>query len=259
MLFLVSKKGGAEAKWLFCCVKAYEKNGIEQKPIVIVFIIGLSFVILSSNDIFQMKIIVVENFCDYNKTQANTLLNKDIAGLNLWMKADSALLKNNKPFFIPDFTEECSASVYLALRICRLGKSIPARFASRYYDAFGVVVDFTAEDVLRQLRVDGRAWDMAKSFDSSAVEGEFISTSEIDVKSALVASLEINGEIVSETVCEDIERNVGNVISAVSRVFTIRQGDLLLVGCPKSKPVVKIGDRVSGFLNGRKLLEFNVK
>ena len=251
---LTERKSGV--KYVFFGVL---KSGVEQKLIVIVFVIALSFVILSSNDIFQMKIIVVENICDYNKTQADALLNKDIVGMNLWMKADSALLKNNKPFFIPDFTEECSASVYLALRICRLGKSIPARFASRYYDAFGVVVDFTAEDVLRQLRVEGRAWDMAKSFDCSAVEGEFIPTGEVDVKSALVASLEINGEIVSKTICEDIERNVGNAISVVSRVFTIRQGDLLLVGCPNFKPVVKIGDRVSGFLNGQKLLEFNIK
>lgn len=205
-----------------------------------------------------MKIIVVESAEKYNKLEQNTFNNVLSLCPRLWLKADSALLKNNKPFFIPDFTQECSASVYVALRICRMGKSIPARFAHRYYDACSVAVDFTAEDVLRVLRKSGEPWDMAKSFDSSVAVGDFVDMHEVG-GAAVSARLEVNGEERSVNVCEDIAFFAGEVIESVSRVFTIRQGDLLLAGCPNGKPIVEINDHLDAFLNGRKVLDFNIK
>ena len=120
-----------------------------------------------------MKIIVAENSRANNKSRVSAL---DImqACPRIWLKADSALLTHGKPMFKPDFTQELSAAPYLALRISRMGKSIPARFAHRYYDAVGVAVDFTAEDVLRQLRSEGEPWDMAKSFDGSVCLGQWL-------------------------------------------------------------------------------------
>lgn len=205
-----------------------------------------------------MKIIVVENTDKYNKMFARPF---DIMSEcpRLWLKADSALLKNGKPFFIPDFTEECSAAVYVALRICRMGKSISSRFASRYYDAYSAVVDFTAEDVLRRLRADADPWDKAKSFDSSVASGDFIERGEVDETEPMTASLQINGRECSTTVCDDICAFAGSVIESVSRFFTIRQGDILLAGCPQCKPLVQINDHLTASLNGRKVLEFNIK
>ncbi len=206
-----------------------------------------------------MKIIVVESAGGYNKPDCRTFNNVLDGCPRLWLKADSALLKNNKPFFVPDFTQECSASTYVVLRISRMGKSIAARFARRYYDALSVAVDFTAEDVLRQLRQSGEPWDLAKSFDSSIALGDFVELDTAGGAARVSAKLEINGEERSLTVCDDICSMADCVIEAVSRVFTIRQGDLLLVGCPAEKPVVKINDHLDAFLNGQKLLDFNIK
>lgn len=206
-----------------------------------------------------MKIIAVESAGEYNNPSGGTFYSVLAHCPRLWLKADSALLKNNNPFFVPDFTRECSASPYLALRICRMGKSIPARFASRYYDAWSVAVDFTAEDVLRQLRKSGEPWDMAKSFDSSVAIGSFAELPpEGDAKPA-TARLEINGEEQAVTVCADVRSFADRVIESVSRVFTLRQGDFLLAGCPDRRPVVKIDDHLDAFLNGQKLLDFNIK
>lgn len=205
-----------------------------------------------------MKIIIVESVRGYNKKPSDTLdIIKDCP--RLWMKADSALLKNNKPFFIPDFTRECSASAYLALRICRMGKCITARFAPRYYDAYGIVVDFTAEDVLRQLREAGEPWEVAKSFDCSAACGDFVEIGEDDDLKMMKVSLEINGKEETSTIIDNVRSFANDAIESVSRFFTIRQGDLLLIGCPKMKPLVNIDDHIIGWLNGQKLIEFNVK
>ncbi|MBP5360930.1 MAG: fumarylacetoacetate hydrolase family protein [Bacteroidaceae bacterium] len=175
----------------------------------------------------------------------------------IWLKADSALLTHGKPMFKPDFTQELSAAPLLALRISRMGKSIPARFAHRYYDAVGVAVDFTAEDVLRQLRYEGEPWDLAKSFDGSVCLGEWQELEMGDEQ--LEISLLINGVEQSVLHIADLKTEAGMVIEQVSGFFTLRQGDLLLMGSPEQKPLVEIDDHIEGSVDGKVLTRFNVK
>ena len=207
-----------------------------------------------------MKIIVAESADGYNKNGQNAL---DIMQEcpRIWMKADSALLTHGKPMFKPDFTHEMSAAPYRALRISRMGKSIAARFAHRYYDAVGVAVDFTAEDVLRQLSRHGEPWDKAKSFDGSVCLGDWLETAELPKAPAdgLTARLLIDGEEKSSLHIADLKAEAGLVIEKVSRFFTLRQGDILLTGKPKEKPLVEVDSHLEGVICGRKLTEFNVK
>ena len=204
-----------------------------------------------------MKIVVAESSRAYNKSCDNAL---DImqACPRIWLKADSALLTHGKPMFKPDFTQELSAAPCLALRISRMGKSIPARFAHRYYDAVGVAVDFTAEDVLRQLRSEGEPWDKAKSFDGAVCLGRW---EESEKKNeVIVISLLVNGVEQSSLRLENLKAEAGEVIEQVSKLFTLRQGDILIIGCEsEAKPLVEINDHMAGRLNGTTLTEFNVK
>lgn len=203
-----------------------------------------------------MKIIVAESSRAYNNLGNNAL---DIMQVcpRIWLKADSALLTHGKPMFKPDFTQELSAAPLLALRISRMGKSIPARFAHRYYDAVGVAVDFTAEDVLRQLRYEGEPWDLAKSFDGSVCLGEWQELEMGDEQ--LEISLLINGVEQSVLHIADLKTEAGMVIEQVSGFFTLRQGDLLLMGSPEQKPLVEIDDHIEGSVDGKVLTRFNVK
>lgn len=204
-----------------------------------------------------MKIIVAENSRANNKTGVSAL---DIMQVcpRIWLKADSALLTHGKPMFKPDFTQELSAVPCLALRISRMGKSIPARFAHRYYDAVGVAVDFTAEDVLRQLRSEGEPWDMAKSFDGAVCMGRW---EEIEAKNEEInISLLINGKEQSTLRLGNLKAEAGEVIEQVSKLFTLRQGDILLMDVESEvKSLVEINDHIEGRLNGTTLTEFNVK
>ena len=205
-----------------------------------------------------MKIIVAESVDRYNKTGQKTL---DIMKScpRMWMKADSALLTHGKPMFKPDFTSEMSGVPYLALRISRMGKSIASRFAHRYYDAVGVAVDFTAEDVLRQLKKEGEPWEKAKSFDGSVCMGAWQELGDANNLTGIEISLSVNGEERSTAVVDNLQEEVGRVIEGVSRFFTIRQGDILLYGKPADKALVEVNDHITGLLNGQVLTEFNIK
>ncbi len=92
----------------------------------------------------------------------------------VFLKADSSLLKNGKPFFIPDFMGPIDYETEVVVRICKLGKSIPQRFAHRYYDAVTVGIDFTSRDYLKKARENGLPWDICMGFDGSSVLGEWV-------------------------------------------------------------------------------------
>lgn len=196
----------------------------------------------------------------------------------VFTKCDSALVTRGKPFFIPDYTEECEYEAELVVRICRMGRSISERFAHRYYDAVTVGVDFTARDLQRRLREKGLPWDLAKGFDGSAVIGEFRDfngesalqlpgassrNEEHNVaqvlKQGLGFRLDINGKTVQSGVSTDMIYSVDQIVSYISRFFTLKTGDLIFTGTPVGVGRVHIDDHITGWLDEEKVLEFNVK
>ena len=196
----------------------------------------------------------------------------------VFTKCDSALVTRGRPFFIPDYTEECEYEAELVVRICRMGRSISERFAHRYYDAVTVGVDFTARDLQRRLREKGLPWDLAKGFDGSAVIGDFRDFNGGSVlqlpgassrneehnvaqvlKQGLGFRLDINGKTVQSGVSTDMIYSVDQIVSYISRFFTLKTGDLIFTGTPVGVGQVHIDDHITGWLDEEKVLEFNVK
>lgn len=177
----------------------------------------------------------------------------------IFTKADSSLLKDGKPFFVPDHLGRVDYETEMVVRICRLGKSIPERFAHRYYDAVTVGIDFTARDLQRRLRDAGQPWDLCKGFDGAAAIGEWIPKEKfIDIQ-ALHFHLDINGKTVQEGCTSDMLFKVDRLISYISQFFTLKTGDMLYTGTPAGVGPVKIDDHLTGYLEDRKVMEFNVK
>lgn len=205
------------------------------------------------------------NYPQHNKEIKTTLL-QQTAGDSpadrepiIFTKADSALLKDHKPFFIPDFMGRVDYETEIVVRICKLGKSIPEQFAHRYYDAVTVGIDFTARDLQKKLREESLPWEISKGFDGSAVIGDWIDKEKFLNVHNIRFSLDINGKTVQEGNTSDMIYSIDRLVSYISQYFTLKTGDLLYTGTPVGVGPVCINDHLEGYLEGRKVLEFNCK
>ncbi len=177
----------------------------------------------------------------------------------IFLKADSALLKDRKPFFIPDFMGRIDYEAEMVVRICRLGKGIPQRFAHRYYDAVTLGIDFTARDMQDKARKEGLPWDICKGFDGSAAIGEWIEKDRFLSLDALGFHLDINGKTVQTGNTADMLFKVDEIVSYLSRFYTLKTGDIIYTGTPEGTGPVHIDDHLEGYIEDRKVLEFNCK
>ena len=197
------------------------------------------------------------NYIQHNKELDGALYKTEAPVL--FTKADSSLLKSGKPFFVPDFMGRIDYEAELVIRICRLGKNIPQRFAHRYYDAVTVGIDFTARDVQQQLREKGLPWDLSKSFDGAAAIGEWVSKDKFLDVQALRFHLDINGQTVQEGCTADMVFGIDEILAYISQYFTLKTGDVIFTGTPAGVGPVHIDDHLEGYVEERKVLEFNCK
>ena len=203
-----------------------------------------------------MKIIAVEqNYINHNgeSDREQPLIP------SVFLKPDSAILKSNKPFYIPAFTQELHYEAELIVRINRLGKNISSRFAHRYYSEIGLGIDFTAYDLQQKLRAASEPWDLSKAFDSSAVIGDFISVTELGNVQNIPFRLDIDKKTVQKGNSADMIFSINEIIAYVSRFFTLKIGDIIFTGTPAGTGCVVIGNRLEGYVFDRKLFDFNIK
>jgi len=177
----------------------------------------------------------------------------------IFMKPDSALLKDGKPFFIPDFSEQVDYETELVVRINRLGKNIAERFAHRYYDAVTVGIDFTARDLQRKYRAEGKPWELCKGFDNSAAIGDWIPVERFKDIQQLNFHLDIDGKTVQRGYAGDMLFKIDQIIAYVSRFCTLKIGDLLFTGTPVGVGPVQVNNHLEGYLEDEKVLDFYIR
>ena len=205
-----------------------------------------------------MKIFAIGmNYAQHNKELDGTLYKPETPVV--FTKADSALLKDRKPFFVPDFMGRIDYETELVVRISRLGKGISQRFAHRYYDAVTVGIDFTARDLQQKLRAQGLPWELCKGFDGSAALGEWLPIERLRSVDALHFHLDQNGKTVQEGCTSDLLFKVDELIAYISCFFTLKTGDLIYTGTPAGVGPVAIGDHLEGYLEDQKVLEVRCK
>lgn len=206
----------------------------------------------------KMKIFAVGmNYLEHNKELHGSLFKPEEPVI--FTKADSAVLKDHKPFFIPDHMGRIDYETEIVVRISKLGKNISERFAHRYYDAVTVGIDFTARELQKKLRSEGKPWDLCKGFDGSAALGEWVSLDKFRDIQALHFHLDINGNTVQEGCTSDMLYRVDQLIAYISQYFTLKTGDILYTGTPAGVGPVHIDDHLEGYIEDRKVLEFNCK
>lgn len=176
----------------------------------------------------------------------------------IFMKPDSAILKNGKHFYMPDFLGRIDYEAEVVVRINKLGKSIPARFAHRYYDAITVGIDFTARDMQRASIEAGAPWELSKGFDGAAVLGEFRPVEQFDIKNTNF-SLTIDDDTVQSASTSQMLFPVDEIIAYVSRFCTLKTGDLIFTGTPAGVGEARIGTHLKGYLGDDKVLDFHIR
>ena len=225
-----------------------------------------------------MKIFAIGmNYAAHNQELHGTLKRPDEPVI--FTKADSAILNQGKPFFIPDHLGRIDYETEVVVRICRLGKNIPQRFAHRYYDALTIGIDFTARDLQKKASEAGQPWTICKGFDGSAAIGEWspkeklLTDPEAPCEQSGLQRLHFHldiqteedrrqgrkGKTVQEGCTSDMLYTVDEIIAYISQFFTLKTGDLLYTGTPAGVGPVHIGDRLEGRLEGRRVLAFNCK
>jgi len=176
-----------------------------------------------------------------------------------FMKPDSALVINNRPFFYPEFSNDVHHELEVVIRINRLGRSIEEQFADRYYNEVALGVDFTARDLQAEQKKKGLPWEIAKGFDYSAPVSEFFPVEKFGDIHNLSFRLDLNGKTVQDGNTSLMIFSFEKIISYVSRFMTLKTGDLIYTGTPAGVGPVAINDRLEAYLEGEKLMDFPVK
>ena len=203
-----------------------------------------------------MKIICIGlNYMDHIKEMNNPIPDVPV----FFLKPDTSIIRNNNPFFYPEFTNDLQYELEVVLKVNRLGRNISEKFAHRYFNEIGLGIDFTARDLQRLCKDKGMPWEMAKAFDGSAPISDFIKKDQFMNLNSIQFKLEKNDAIVQNGNTKNMVFNFDRIISYVSKFITLRTGDLIFTGTPVGVGPVKIGDRLKAYLEDELMLDFFIK
>jgi acylpyruvate hydrolase len=203
-----------------------------------------------------MKIIAIgRNYAEH----IEELKNEKSAVPVVFLKPDTALLKNNMPFYHPPFSKNIHHEVELVLKVSKEGKYIKKEFAHRYFDEIGIGIDFTARDLQQQCKEKGLPWEIAKAFNGSAPIGTFLPVAEFKDFKDINFHLDVNGQLRQKGNTSMMLFDFGVIIEYVSQFFTLKKGDLIFTGTPAGVDQVNIGDKLEAYIENKKLLDFEIK
>lgn len=203
-----------------------------------------------------MKILCIgRNYADHIAELKNEIPDEPV----IFTKPDTALLRQNAPFYFPDFSSDIHHEIELILRISKEGKNIQPKFAQNYYDGIGLGVDFTARDLQAKAKAKGLPWTLAKEFNGSAPVSEFKPLSDFPDQNNINFSLKVNSEVRQQGNSELMMHKFADIIAFISRYITLKKGDIIFTGTPAGVGPVQIGDRLEGFIEQEKMLDFEVK
>ncbi|MGV3589025.1 MAG: fumarylacetoacetate hydrolase family protein [Adhaeribacter sp.] len=203
-----------------------------------------------------MKILAIgRNYAEHIAELNNQIPDEPV----IFFKPDTALLKNNDPFYYPDFSQDIHHEIEIILRISKEGKNIAPKFASKYYDAIGLGIDFTARDLQAKAKSKGLPWTLAKGFNGSAPVSEVLPIGDFPDLKNINFRLLVNGQEKQNGNTSMMLNSFDDMLAYMSRFITLKKGDIIFTGTPSGVGPIKIGDRLEGFIEDKKLLDFEIK
>jgi acylpyruvate hydrolase len=203
-----------------------------------------------------MKILAIgRNYAEHIAELKNEIPDEPV----IFFKPDTAILRKNEPFYYPDYSQDIHHEVELILRISREGKNVEKQFAHKYYDAIGLGIDFTARDLQAKAKAKGLPWTLAKGFNGSAPVSEWLQLNEFPDLQNINFKLDVNGQTRQQGNSGMMLNSFDDIIAYISRFITLKQGDIIFTGTPEGVGPVQIGDRLEGYVENKKLLDFEIK
>jgi 2-keto-4-pentenoate hydratase/2-oxohepta-3-ene-1,7-dioic acid hydratase in catechol pathway len=203
-----------------------------------------------------MKILAIgRNYAEHIAELKNEVPDEPV----IFFKPDTAILRNNEPFYYPEYSQDIHHEVELLLRISREGKNIDKKFAHKYYDAIGLGIDFTARDLQAKAKAKGLPWTLAKGFNGSAPISEFLPLNQFPDLQNISFKLDVNGDTRQKGNSAMMLNTFDDIIAYISRFITLKTGDIIFTGTPEGVGPVQIGDRLEGYVEYKKILDFEVK
>lgn len=203
-----------------------------------------------------MKIICVgRNYVDHIKELKNQRPDSPV----IFLKPETSIINKKHPFFIPNFSKDVQYEVEILVKINRLGKAISTEFSHKYYNHIGLGIDFTARDIQNILKNKGLPWEKSKAFDGSALIGKWINKSEIPDLNNINFNLEKNGNIVQVGNTSKMLWNIDELISEISKYFTLKIGDIIFTGTPSGVGRVDENDILVGRINEKECFSIKIK
>jgi len=203
-----------------------------------------------------MKIICIgRNYAEHAKELNNEVPDKPV----IFLKPDTALLKDNKPFYMPDWASEMHYETEIVYKIGKNGKYIDEKFAPGYISEVTLGIDFTERKLQNEQKKKGLPWEISKGFDGSAVVGPFMSPATLKNKDNIAFHMELNGQTAQSGQSADMIFPIGKIIAYVSQFYTLKTGDLIFTGTPFGVGPVVVGDRLKGFIEDKEIFSFEIK
>lgn len=204
----------------------------------------------------NMKILCIgRNYADHISELKNERPSEPV----IFLKPDTAILKDNEPFYYPDFSNDIHHEVEIVLKINKIGKNIEAKFAHKYYDEIGVGIDFTARDLQSKLKEKSLPWEKAKAFNGSAPISGFVPKTRFTNLQNLNFHLEVNGDVRQKGNTNLMLWSFDEIIAEISTYFTLKTGDLVFTGTPAGVGKVIVGDKLTAFIENEEMMSFEVK
>jgi acylpyruvate hydrolase len=203
-----------------------------------------------------MKILAIgRNYAEHIAELQNEVPDEPV----IFFKPDTAILRNNEPFYYPDYSTDIHYEVELVLRVGKEGKNIQAKFADKYIDGLGIGIDFTARDLQSKAKAKGLPWTLAKGFNGSAPVSDILPIEDFPAWDNINFGLKVNGELKQQGNSGMMIHNFGAILAYMSRFITLKKGDLIFTGTPAGVGPIQIGDRLEAFVEDKTLLNFEIK
>ncbi len=203
-----------------------------------------------------MKILAIgRNYVEHIKELNNETPKEPV----IFTKPDTAILRNNEPFYYPEFSKDIHYEVEIVLKISKSGKYIAEKFAHKYFNEIGIGIDFTARDLQQKAKEKGLPWTLAKGFNHSAPISQFIPKSHFEDPANINFSLKIDKKIRQSGNTGHMIYGYNYIIAYISKYITLKKGDLIFTGTPKGVGPVERGNKLEAFIEAKKMLEVEIK